>query len=498
MKKSLLIFLIMLVTAFAASADAAIKNADNHQVILKAQDKVLKVKNWQVGQRIPSRIIKAANRDALSDALNVAGGNISFVSTGEYPWIVVTDGDLTYAKSGNAGVASSTSTLTAIVTVNRTSYLSFKFMAWGEGTSPVWDACEFAIDGEVQFSYGARKNNWETHEATLAPGTHTLRWSYIKDDTLHPEGDFFAVDQVTITKDVEGTRGDVNNDGKVSISDVTALIDYLLDGNADNINLLNADMSMDGIVSVVDVTSLIDYLLSGTLSPETYTVGGTSFTMVPVQNGTFRMGATEEQGDDATEREKPSHQVTLTKPYYICATEVTQALWLAVMGTNPSGFTGDLNRPVEQVSWNDCQTFITKLNQMTGQTFRLPTEAEWEFAARGGTNSQGYKYAGSNNIDDVAWYQGNADGTTHPVGQKQPNELGLYDMSGNVLEWCQDWYSAYTTDALVDPTGPETGSNRVYHSGCFDYPAHGCRVSFRYYSSPTYAGSNRLGLRLAM
>ena len=177
---------------------------------------------------------------------------------------------------------------------------------------------------------------------------------------------------------------------------------------------------------------------------------------------------------------------------------MTQALWLAVMGSNPSSFTGDLNRPVEQVSWNDCQAFITKLNEMTGQSFRLPTEAEWEYAARGGEKSQGYKYAGSNNADDVAWHRDNSGNTTHPVGTKQPNELGLYDMSGNVLEWCQDWYSRYTSDALVDPVGPETGSNRVYHSGCWEFGPNGCRVSYRYYSSPTYSGSNHLGMRLAL
>jgi formylglycine-generating enzyme required for sulfatase activity len=440
----------------------------------------------------------SAMASTLNEALNAAGGNINFVSTGDYPWTVVTEGGLTYAKSGNAGVASSSSTLTATVTVNRTSYLSFKFMARGEGTSTVWDACEFAVDEVVQFSYGAYGDVWGTFEVELPAGSHTLTWSYTKDSTLNPEGDFFAVDEVAITTNVEMAIGDVNEDGNITIADVTAMIDYLLSGDASLINLANADLTNDGDVTIADVTTLIDYLLSGMGLPVTFTVRGVSFKMLPVQSGSFRMGATPEQGEDATDREKPSHQVTLTAPYRISETEVTQALWLAVMGTNPSAFTGDLNRPVEQVSWNDCQTFIAKLNQITGKTFRLPTEAEWEFAARGGIKSEGFKYAGSNNIDDVAWYQDNANGTTHPVGTKQPNELGLYDMSGNVLEWCQDWYGAYSTDALIDPVGPETGSNRVYHSGCFDYPAHGCRVSFRYYSSPTYAGSNRLGLRLAM
>ena len=159
--------------------------------------------------------------------------------------------------------------------------------------------------------------------------------------------------------------------------------------------------------------------------------------MVYVSGGTFTMGGTSEQGSDAFDQEKPTHSVTLSS-YYICKYEVTQALWRAVMGSNPSNFKGD-NLPVESVSWNDCQTFINRLNSYTGRNFRLPTEAEWEFAARGGNYSRHYKYSGSNYIGDVAWYHSNSGHRTHPVGTKQPNELGLYDMSGNVHEWCSDW-----------------------------------------------------------
>ena len=434
----------------------------------------------------------------LDQALNVPGGEIHFVSTGDYPWLVVTDDDgTTYAKSGNAGVVSSVSTLMATVTVAEGTILAFNYKAYGEGTSIIWDKCEFAVDGQVIASYGAEHNlTWATCNTVLSAGTHTLTWSYTKDDTLNPEGDFFAVDNVSLVAPVI-VPGDVNGDGKVNISDVTMLVNLVLNGDPNPSNYPAADYDGNGTIDISDVTRLINYVLND-VSPETFTLNGVSFTMIPVQAGSFTMGATTEQGSDATDREKPAHQVILTKDFSICETEVTQALWLAVMGINPSNFTGDLNRPVEQVSWNDCQEFISRINQLTGRTFRLPTEAEWEFAARGGNKSQGCKYAGSDDIDEVAWYSGNAGSTTHPVGTKKANELGLYDMSGNVLEWCQDWYGSFTSEVQTDPVGPATGSNRVYHSGCWDYPAHGCRVSFRYYSSPTYAGSNRLGLRLAL
>ena len=215
--------------------------------------------------------------------------------------------------------------------------------------------------------------------------------------------------------------------------------------------------------------------------------------MVYVSGGTFTMGGTSEQGSDADNDEKPTHSVTLSS-YYICKYEVTQALWRAVMGSNPSKFKGD-NLPIENVSWNDCQTFINRLNSYTGRNFRLPTEAEWEFAARGGNYSRHYKYSGSNYISDVAWYDGNSSNRTHPVGTKQANELGLYDMSGNVCEWCSDWYGSYSSYSQNDPTGPNSGSYRVLRGGCWSIRY--CRSSCRYFITP---GSryNYLGLRLVL
>ena len=233
----------------------------------------------------------------------------------------------------------------------------------------------------------------------------------------------------------------------------------------------------------------------------TFTVNGVSFQMLPVEGGTFNMGATSEQGSDADDDEKPTHSVTLSS-FYMGETEVTQALWQAVMGSNPSCFSGS-NLPVEAVSWNDCQTFITKLNQqcasqLNGRQFLLPTEAQWEYAARGGKQSQGYKYSGSNTLGDVAWYADNSGSTTHAVGTKTPNELGLYDMSGNVWEWCSDWYGSYGSSAQTDPTGPATGSNRVNRGGGWNDYARGCRVSNRInYGNPDHT-VNILGLRLSL
>ncbi|MCR5574330.1 MAG: formylglycine-generating enzyme family protein [Bacteroidaceae bacterium] len=226
----------------------------------------------------------------------------------------------------------------------------------------------------------------------------------------------------------------------------------------------------------------------------TFTVNGVSFTMVQVEGGTFMMGASDDDSD-AFSNERPQHEVTLSS-FAIGQTEVTQALWMAVMGENPSYFKGD-DRPVEFVSWNDCQTFIQKLNELTGKNFRLPTEAEWEYAARGGNQSQGYKYAGSNNLGNVAWYIDNSGYTAQEVGTKLPNELGLYDMSGNVLEWCQDWYGDYSSTAQTNPQGPSTGSDRVLREGSWLNFARSCRVSHRFHDSPSYR-SNNLGFRLAL
>ena len=260
----------------------------------------------------------------------------------------------------------------------------------------------------------------------------------------------------------------------------------------------SADQCRISYRGAADPTAPFDHVgLRLCLSTEpSFTVNGVSFEMVEVEGGTFTMGATAEQtgvfGD-----EKPTHQVTLPS-YYIGKTEVTQELWQAVMGSNPSNFTGT-NLPVEKVSWDDCKTFIAKLNALTGKNFRLPTEAEWEYAARGGNKSRGYKYCGSNTLSDVAWYVDNSDNKTHPVAAKTPNELGIYDMSGNVLEWCNDWYSSsyYTSESQTNPTGPDSGSSRVRRGGSWNYRENTCRVSYRGNTTPSFR-YNYLGLRLCL
>ena len=231
-------------------------------------------------------------------------------------------------------------------------------------------------------------------------------------------------------------------------------------------------------------------------SNRTIRVGNVSFEMVYVQGGTFQMGATAEQGSDAYDGEKPVHSVTLSD-FHIGKYEVTQGLWKEVMGENPSYNKAGDNYPVEMVSWEDCQRFIERLNSRTGLNFRLPTEAEWEYAARGGQKSRGYKYSGSTyGLGSVAWYEGNSGNRTHPVGQKQANELGLYDMSGNVYEWCYDWYGRYSSSSQRNPSGPASGALRVLRGGSYSFSARHCRVSFR--SGVVPGIRTDLGLRLVL
>lgn len=242
------------------------------------------------------------------------------------------------------------------------------------------------------------------------------------------------------------------------------------------------------------------------LEKRTINVGEVSFTMVKVEAGTFVAGS----GEDGSAR----HHITLTDDYYIGETEVTQALWMAVMGDNPSEFKDNkvmgfikkklksnnkyANYPVENVSWNDCQAFIERLNAMTGLNFRLPTEAEWEYAARGGNRTFNHSYCGGNNVQEVAWFLENSERSTHPVGGKAPNELGLYDMGGNVAEWCANYIYAYPSTRETNPQGPETGSIRAYRGGSWHSDASYCGFSLYRPGAGDADKNSETGLRLVM
>lgn len=227
---------------------------------------------------------------------------------------------------------------------------------------------------------------------------------------------------------------------------------------------------------------------------------GVEMEMVWVQGGSFTMGsnATPKGVKLTYALARPEHRVTVDG-YFIGRYEVTQGLWQAVMGENPSKFKGSANLPVESVSWTEAQEFAMRLSQMTGRRFRLPSEAEWEYAARGGSKSQRNPYAGCNRnqLDNHGWYCVNSDGTTHAVGQLLPNELGLYDMSGNVAEWCQDWVEAYTSEEQTNPRGPRQGENRVLRGGHYNSTSAACTVYDRGWYLPS--GKYELyGLRIVM
>ena len=234
--------------------------------------------------------------------------------------------------------------------------------------------------------------------------------------------------------------------------------------------------------------------------PQDYveTAFGLDMKMVYVEGGSFSMGATSEQQGEADSDERPVHDVQLDG-FYISQFEITQAQWKAVMGTdiyNKSGgstlYGVGSNYPMYYVSWHDAVAFCRELSVQTGKTYLLPTEAQWEYAARGGNKSRGNKYSGSYSVDAVAWYSDNSNGSTHPVGQLRANELGLHDMSGNVWEWCSDWYgsSYYSNGNRTNPTGPSSGEYRVLRGGgWYDNPAY-CRVSNRNRNSPSSRDGN--------
>ena len=308
----------------------------------------------------------------------------------------------------------------------------------------------------------------------------------------------------------------------ILLSAICVMISQMLSSQAKEPTLQlykNGEIIKSIKISDIDSLKIEDVLAFPSFSTENGFQSLEKDEMVFVEGGTFTMGATSEQGtSDLWDNEYPTHQVTVSD-FYIGKYEVTQQLWEYVMkysgtcadgstmsayasnvwlGSNPSSSYGVGNYyPAYYVSWEDIvNIFIPRLNKITGKIFRLPTEAEWEYAARGGNKSKGYKYSGSNTIGYVAWYLSNSS-KTQQVGTKVPNELDLYDMSGNVYEWCSDWYGGYSSSAQTNPTGPTSGSLRVFRGGGWYGDANSCRVSGRSGISP-YARIDYLGFRLVM
>ena len=236
------------------------------------------------------------------------------------------------------------------------------------------------------------------------------------------------------------------------------------------LNILIAGLALFAAATISSCSSISD---------QEFEINGVKFKMIAVEGGSFMMGATPGQEKNVRDNEKPAHKVTVDN-FLIGETEVTQDLWFAVMGNNPSHFKNDQgNFPVENVSWNDVQTFIKKLNVITGQRFRLPFEAEWEYAARGGKKSTDKKYAGSDNVDEVAWYSNNSASKTHEVATKKANELGIYDMMGNVWEWCEDWFGPYSEEEQVNPQGYINGDKFVERGSGWANDISTRSISFR-------------------
>jgi len=343
--------------------------------------------------------------------------------------------------------------------------------------------------GTTVYLNGENKGQSPLFINNLIMGTYTLR--------LQKQGYATLQKQVNISENkttaLKETLPDAVN---VQITSQPAGAKLYIDGQYKGVTPLTTPLSFATHRFKLQKEKYKDFEINKTITQATNNfkfqlISNFQIEMVFVKGGTFKMGYHNGDSD-----EKPVHRVTVSD-FYIGKYEVTQKQWRAIMGNNPSYFKGD-NLPVENVSWDDVQEFLKKLNTKTGKHYRLPTEAEWEYAARGGVKSRGYEYAGSNNIDEVAWYDGNSGNKTHPVGTKKPNELSIYDMSGNVWEWCHDWYATnyYRNSPHYNPQGPSNGDSRVLRGGSWDYDAGNCRVANRYGDYPGYSDGND-GFRVA-
>ena len=438
-----------------------------------------------------------------------AGGDCEFTGwTGE---LNIKDANVTITMNGDKTLTANFQRLS--VTQPTTYTITFNVNG---GNALTTDTATTGTDGKLASLPTPTRTNytfkgWWTVSAATGGDSVTVNWVYNADDTVYARWEevtdpptptytlIIAVNMSaggSVTPEAgthtynagESVTVEATENSGYTFQNWTAVSGSLPPG----VNATSAEITFN-INSDVNIMANFEQVVQppDTGSNFTGTVDGVEFSMVYVSGGTFEMGCTDEQGSDCYSDESPAHNVTLSN-YYVGRYEVTQGLYKAVMGSLPSSISssygmGD-NYPVYYVSWYDIQDFINELNAKTGKNYRLPTEAEWEFAARGGRSSKNYRYSGSDSIDEVAWYYGNSSSKTHPVGEKQPNELGIYDMSGNVWEWVSDWYGSnyYSSSPGSNPPGPTSGSYRVDRGGSWHNVAGDCRVANRGDYYPDY------------
>ena len=363
-------------------------------------------------------------------------------------------------------------------------------MLTGKAPATATEILNFGFPREELQAKGVSKRTIDAIEQAMSPQVSmrpasVRRFLQILSGT--PQTDELVLTDVTLIED-DSVREPLPFDGSVSSKNERKSLPWKI------------------IIPVLALLSLASVLVILLSRPKEWTVreyedhiafskGKVAFNMMKVKGGTFTMGVTRELDYDSGEEERPVHSVTLPD-YFLCQTEVTQGLWESVMGNNPSRFIGDPSLPVEGVSYDDCILFLTKLSTLTGQPFRLPTEAEWEYAAKGGTDGT-MRYSGSDSPAPVAVYNDGQVVSTLPVGSKSPNALGLYDMSGNVSEWCSDWYGQYASQAETSPHGPESGEFRTVRGGSWEGNTVRCRVTSRMGLRPATKSAS-IGLRVAL
>ena len=451
-------------------------------------------------------------RGVLKNQIAIAYLDLDSVAELSGAAIKGTEYNLQYNESTNKYDFVVTESATATINVTAGTTTSFIVLLPNENNNVILKSSK----GGYEFKKGVESNKfYYRYISNVEKGT--LRWEEIEEDDEPDTPDSTAPKNLVATATGQTTillKWDAvqnatsykvySNDDVVAfgLTEPTYTVENLTAGTnyCYNVTAVNEAGESAASESACATTEMAPIVV------QTFTVNGVSFNMIEVIGGTFTMGHDSENGS-ANSTEEP-HVVTLTNNYSIGETEVTRELWQAVMGNTPTFWDeaeGDFSqRPVEWVSWEDCQAFITKLNQLTGKNFRLPTEAEWEYAARGGHRAnERYKYSGSNDINEVAWYLYNGPlgetVYTNVVKTKKANELGIYDMSGNVWEWCNDWYkdNYYWNSPEENPQGPASGTQRVYRGGSWQDKEEACRVAKRMGIEPNEKYSN-IGLRLCL